>query len=159
MLDYRKNTQGQGGPVGVAANPSTNLDELCCVRVLTDYIRRAGLTANDPLFVTHEGKHLGTDEISAVMKTCAEHHDVDPTRVVPACMRKNVITQMALNTPQLQRQLQGGWRSRAGEEHYWAQLLQVADANQSAVHQAGSATIAVIQNIFGASVRMAEGGA
>jgi hypothetical protein len=159
MLDYRKNAQGQGGPVGVAANPSTNLDELCCVRVLTDYIRRAAIKADDPLFVTSEGKHLGTDEISTVMKTCAEHHDVDSKRVVPACMRKNVITQMTLNTPQLQRQLQGGWRSRAGEEHYWAQLLQVADANQSAVHQAGSATIAVIQNIFGASGRVAEGGA
>ena len=85
----------------MAANPSTNLDELCCVRVLTDYIRRAGLTADDPLFVTHEGKDLGTDEISAVMETCAEHHDVDPTRVVPPCMRKNLFTQMALNTPQL----------------------------------------------------------
>ena len=82
------------------------------------------------------------------MKACAIAHDLDPTRVVPACLRKGVITQMDLNVPQLQRQLQGGWRSNAGEEHYWCRLLQVADANQAAVHTTGCATAEVIRNIF-----------
>jgi hypothetical protein len=38
------------------------------------------------------------------MKACAEFHDVDPVRIM---LRRNVITQMDLNTPQLQRMLQG----------------------------------------------------
>jgi hypothetical protein len=86
------------------------------------------------------------------MKECGRHHNVDADRIVPACMRKNVITQMDLGTPQLLRQLQGSWRSNAGEVHYWANLLQVADSNTSAVHNTGCATIDVIRNIFGTEV-------
>jgi hypothetical protein len=48
----------RGGAVGLAANTSTDLTELCCVRVLTDYIRHAYLTVNDPLFITSNRDHL-----------------------------------------------------------------------------------------------------
>jgi hypothetical protein len=82
------------------------------------------------------------------MKAAAAANDLDPKRTFAACLRRNVITQMDLSSSILLRQLQGGWRSNAGEEHYWAQLLQVADANQPAVHNAGSATIAVLRTIF-----------
>jgi hypothetical protein len=67
-----------------------------------------------------------------------------PLHVRP-CEVKNVITQMDLNTPQLQRQLQGGWRSNAGEESYWANPLQV---HNGAVHNGGSASVNVIRAIF-----------
>jgi hypothetical protein len=149
MLDERKNSRAAGEPVAVAANPAFKTDPtaFCCVAILTRYIRGAGLKKGDPLFVW-EGKHLGTNEISAAMKVCAVQHGMDPKRVVPACLRKAVITQMDLNTPQIQRQLQGGWRSDAGERHYWCRLLQVADANQAAVHSPGGATVNVIKHIF-----------
>jgi hypothetical protein len=144
-LDVRKNTTDSGGPVAVARNSSGG--SFCCVSIIADYLRNAGLRVDEPLMM-YQGKHLNTKLISEIMKTCAVAHDVDPARVVPACLRKNVITQMDLNTPQLQRQLQGGWRSRAGEENYWTNLLQLADAAEKAVHNAGNATINVIRTIF-----------
>ena len=152
MLDIRKNTLSAGGPVAVAANPACVSDPsaFCCVRVLTDYIRGANLKTADALF-TYQNEHVNTVELTHVMKTTAIHYDVDPDRVVPACLRKNVITQMELNTPTLQRQLQGGWRSNAGEVLYWANLSQVADSNQTAVHNTGCATAEVIRNIFSAT--------
>jgi len=152
VLDVRKNTANAGGSVSMAANPRHHFNpaEFCCVHTLTEYIRVAGLKEGDPLFVFN-GIHENTVAVTAIMKECFIHHDLDPDRVVPASLRKNVITQMEINTPQLQRRLQGGWRSNAGEEYYWAQLLQVADANQSAVHDTGCATIAVIRNIFSAA--------
>lgn len=153
ILDVRKNTLNSGAPVAVAANPRRESPRFCCVELLADYIRQAALTENDPLFV-HNGEHVGTSEMSLVMKKCAMHFDVDPARVMPACLRKNAITQMALNTPSLIRHLQGGWKSDAGEEHYWAPLLQLADEACGYVHSTGSATIEVIHNIFSASLRM-----
>jgi hypothetical protein len=148
-LDVRKNSLNKGGLVAVAANPlPPGPERLCCVRIIADYIRHAGLTIQDPLFCRNH-VHAGSTELSAIMKTCAQFHDVDPDRIMPASLRKNVITQMDLNTPQLQRLLQGGWRSNAGEDSYWTHLLQVADANEHAVHNAGGATIAVIRTIFG----------
>jgi hypothetical protein len=152
-LDVRKNSSDQGGPVAVAANPLFQNDRtvFCAVNVLTQYIRHANLQRGDPLFV-YQGTHLTTEIMSHIMKSCAEHHDLDPDRVVPACLRKNVITQMDLNVPQLQRQLQGGWRSSAGEDYYWSRLLQVADSNQQAVHTVGSATIDIIRNIFATAI-------
>jgi hypothetical protein len=144
-LDVRKNSTDSGGPVAVARNPTGV--SFCCVSIISDYLRYAGLSVDDPLMV-YQGKHLDTKLISDIMKTCAVAHDIDPSRVVPACLRKNVITQMDLNTPQLQRQLQGGWRSRAGEDHYWTNLLQLADAAERAVHNAGNASIDVIRTIF-----------
>jgi hypothetical protein len=144
-LDVRKNSEDSGGPVAVARNPSNS--SFCCVSIIADYIRGAGLRSDDPLMV-YQGKHMDAKLVSSIMKFCAVEHDIDPARVVPACLRKNVITQMDLNTPQLLRQLQGGWRSKAGEEHYWTNLLQVADSNERAVHNAGSATINVIRTIF-----------
>jgi hypothetical protein len=117
-------------------------------QLIADYIRQANLSINDPLFCA-DHVHLPATELSQVMKACAEFHDVDPARIMPAGLRKNVITQMDLNTPQLQRMLQGGWRSNAGEVSYWTHLLQVADANQSAVHNDGGATISIIRTIFG----------
>jgi hypothetical protein len=149
VLDARKNSKDAGGTVAVAANPvfASDPTAFCCVAILTDYIRGANLKPGEPLFVWR-GVHLGTQEISAAMKTCAEHFGLDPKRVVPACIRKAVITQMDLNTPQLQRQLQGGWRSDAGERSYWGRLLQVADANQTAVHSPGGATVNVIRHVF-----------
>lgn len=56
-------------------------------------LRLANLSDGDPLFSTAEN-HLRTTEISAVVKECERHHDVEPVRIVPVCMRKNVITQM-----------------------------------------------------------------
>jgi hypothetical protein len=144
-LDVRKNSQDCGGPVAVAANP--HVGEFCCVRILAEYIRQANLSDEDPLLI-FKGAHITDAEVSSVLKACAVHHDIDPKRVVPTSLRKNVISQMELNSSQLCRQLQGGWRSDAGEKHYWTQLLQVADANESAVHNAGCATIAVIKAIF-----------
>ena len=152
VLDVRKNSTDQGGPVAVAANPyrAHNAQAFCCVHLITLYLRLANLQPGSELF-SYRGEHLGTKEISTIMKACAVHHDLDPDRVVPACLRKGVLTQMDLNTPQIQRQLQGGWRSTAGETNYWCRLLQVADANQAAVHNAGTATIEVIRNIFSAT--------
>jgi hypothetical protein len=148
-LDVRKNSLNKGGLVAVAANPEPpSPDTLCCARILSDYIRHAGLSMLDPLFCRNHVHADGAD-LSAIMKTCAQAHDADPDRIMPASLRKNVITQMDLNTPQLQRMLQGEWRSRAGEDSYWTHLLQVADANQHAVHHAGGATISVIRTIFG----------
>jgi hypothetical protein len=148
-LDVRKNSLNKGGLVAVAANPEPpGPDTLCCASILADYIRFAGLAIQDPLFCRNH-VHADSVELSAIMKTCAQAHDVDPDRIMPASLRKNVLTQMDLNTPQLQRMLQGGWRSRAGEDSYWTHLLQVADANQHAVHHAGGATISVIRTIFG----------
>jgi hypothetical protein len=139
----------KGGVVAVAANPDPpGPHTLCCAQLITDYIRHADLAIDDPLFCLNH-VHLPAADLSQVMKTCAEFHDVDPARIMPAGLRKNVITQMDLNTPQLQRLLQGGWRSNADEVSYWTHLLQVADANQSAVHNAGGATISVIRTIFG----------
>jgi hypothetical protein len=106
------------------------------------------LSINDPLFCADHG-HLPATELSQVMKACAEFHDVDPARIMPAGLRKNVITPMDLNAPQLQRMLQGGWRSNADEVSYWTHFLQVADSNQSAVHNDGGATISIIRTIFG----------
>jgi hypothetical protein len=146
-LDHRKNSQNAGQPVSVAANPNKGPNNICCVSVLCDYIRNTQLSPTDPLFV-YDGEHLDTTEISSVMKTCAIHHDIDPDRVVPASLRKNVITQMDLNTPEILRKMQGGWKSNTGETHYFTHLLQLADANQAAVHNAGSATIEVIRAIF-----------
>ena len=48
-------------------------------------------------------------------------------------------------------QLQCGWKSDADQQYYWAHLLQVADANQTAVHNTGCATAEVIRNIFSAT--------
>jgi hypothetical protein len=144
-LDVRKNTTCSGGPVAVARNSSGG--SFCCVSIIAEYLRHASLREDEPLMV-YQGRHLNTKLITEIMKKCAVAHDVDPDRVVPACLRKNVITQMDLNTPQLQRQLQGGWRSNAGEESYWTNLLQVADAAERAVHNAGNATINVIRAIF-----------
>lgn len=145
-LDVRKNSTSAGGPVAVARN-SCKGSTFCCVSILCDYFRQAGLTDSDPLMM-YQGKHMDTTRLSTVMKLCAVAHDIDPDRVVPACLRKNVITQMDLNTPQLQRQLQGGWRSSAGEDHYWTNLLQQADCAERAVHNAGNASINVIRAIF-----------
>jgi hypothetical protein len=144
-LDVRKNSLKKGGLVAVAANPEPpSPDTRCCASILSDYIRYAGLTMLDPLFYRNHVYADGVD-LSTIMKTCTQAHDVDPNRIMPASLRKNVITQTDLNTPQLQRMLQGGWRSNAGEESYWTHLLQVADANQQAVHHAGGATISVIR--------------
>jgi hypothetical protein len=77
------------------------------VSLLSDYIRHAALRADEPLMM-YQGRHMNTKIISEVMKTCAVAHDIDPDRVVPACLRKNVITQMDLNTPQLQEAVAGG---------------------------------------------------
>jgi len=155
MLDYRKASAGCGGPVAVTANPARIRDKsaFCCVHILAEYIRGASLRDTDMLF-TYRGAHVDTVELTHVMKTCAEKHDLDPDRVVPACLRKGVLTQMDLNVPQLQRQLQGGWRSAAGENNYWCRLFQVADANQSAVHNTGCATAEVIRNIFSATTAL-----
>jgi hypothetical protein len=147
LLDVRKNSKDQGAPVAVTANPSPNRNSFCCVRILTDYIRHTSFNAQLALF-HRDGVHADADTLSMIMKTVATQAGLDPTRVSPVCLRRNVITQMDLSTPELLRHLQGGWRSNAGEEHYWAQLLQVADANQSAVHNAGSATIEVLRTIF-----------
>ena len=135
----------------MAANPLHKSDSsvFCCVHILSQYIRHADLKVGYPLF-SFKGKHLSTHELTIVMKACAVHFDFDPTRVVPACLRKNVITQMELKTPGLLRQLQGGWKSNTGETNYWCKLLQVADENQHAVHHTGSATVDVIRNIFSA---------
>ena len=50
--------------------------------------------------------------------------------------------------------------STTGEDVYWTRLLQVADSSQAAVHNAGGATVAVIQNIFATAVKdaLAPGG-
>jgi len=147
ILDVRKNSPDSGGPVAMSANRSRDPDRFCCVRILAAYIRNANLQAGQPLFVL-SGQHVGTTEISAILKATAQAFGLDPDRVCPSCLRKNVITQMSLDTPQLMRRLQGGWRSDAGEKHYWAQLFQVADANEHAVHNAGGATAEVIRAIF-----------
>jgi hypothetical protein len=138
-----------GGVVAVAANPDhRGPNTLCCAQLIADNIRQADLSINDPLFCADHG-HLPATELSQVMKACAEFHDVDPARIMPAGLRKNVITPMDLNAPQLQRMLQGGWRSNADEVSYWTHFLQVADSNQSAVHNDGGATISIIRTIFG----------
>jgi len=135
-LDVRKNSLSKGGIVAVAANPEPpGPDTLCCASILADYIRHGDLAIQDPLFCRNH-VHADAEELSTIMKTCARAHDVDPSRIMPASLRKNVITQMDLNTP-------------PGEDSYWTHLLQVADANQHAVHHAGGATISVIRTIFG----------
>lgn len=93
----------------------------------------------------YSGTHLDTVEVTRVMKACAVAHGLDPTRTVPAGLRCDVLTQMDLNAPQLLRQLQGGWRSQAGEQHYWFRLLQVAAANQAAVHDPGASLPGVMR--------------
>jgi hypothetical protein len=147
LLDVRKNSQDQGSPVAVAANPSQEPGVFCCVRVITSYIRRAALTDGDPLLV-HEACHLGDKTLLHVMKQCAVAMRIDPTRVSIGCLRKNVLTQMKLSTPDLLRRLQGGWRSSVGETHYWAHLLQVANENEHAVHNQGCASVEVIRTMF-----------
>lgn len=148
ILEIRKNTL-EGGSLAMAANPLPPAPgRFCSVTLMSDYIRHANLTMEDPLFC-YQGHHLDTKFISTIMKACAAHFGIDESRIMPASLRKNVITQMPLDTPEILRRRQGGWQSNAGDKFYCADLMQTATANAAAVHSAGGATINVIKTFMG----------